>query len=603
MSWPKYTVSLLIAALLPAAGSRADDLPTAATAEQPAAVPQASQAERPDPPPPPPTPPKRFRENVEVVADEPTTSDAPSELPVRSIDVMAVAGAGENVFRTLQTLPGIARDDEFDSRIAVRGGAPDENLTVMDGVEIHNPYRLFGLTSAFNPETVRGFELYAGAFSAKYGDRLSSLLVVENRPGTESSRLEGLGRRQPDRRQRRARRTPAGPGERLVDRHRPTDLLRPRGELAARHAAAGVRRPAGARRLEAEAGHDAVLRRAAEPRADGRVLRRRPCRRAGQLRLERAQRPGGAHAARRCSGGVPCRARPRPTTSTATHSAWTRSSATSRAARTRRTTRSASGLADVELHARARRARPGAAAGARAEGRGPPARDRLRAARPADRHRLADRRRPQQQRGERLEHPGRCGAAVRARLGGQRPRAPAPGCRTAGRPPVPLSLEGGLRFDWSDVIHRSSVSPRFSSTLRLGRSPACAPPSACSRRARATRSWSSRTTSSTSRASSAARCATNAPPTPCSAWSATPPALGARVEAYWKGFERPLDRPPRERGGAPGSRLAATTSRPSWRRACPARRSSPASRRTPAVGSRGASTCSSQKRPAPGARG
>ncbi len=104
---------------------------------------------------------------------------------------MAVAGAADNVFRALQTLPGIAATTEFDSRISVRGGAPDENLTFMDGVEIHNPYRLFGLTSAFNPETVRSFDLYAGAFSAKYGDRLSSLLVVENRPGSASARLAG----------------------------------------------------------------------------------------------------------------------------------------------------------------------------------------------------------------------------------------------------------------------------------------------------------------------------------------------------------------------------------------------------------------------------
>jgi hypothetical protein len=73
----------------------------------------------------------------------------------------------------------------------VRGGSPDENLTILDGVEVHNPYRLFGLTSAFNPELVTGFDLYAGAFSARYGDRLSSLLVVENRPGTRERRFAG----------------------------------------------------------------------------------------------------------------------------------------------------------------------------------------------------------------------------------------------------------------------------------------------------------------------------------------------------------------------------------------------------------------------------
>jgi hypothetical protein len=140
---------------------------------------------------PPPEKKKRFEEKVDVVAAGPAGVGSPAELPVRPVTVMAVAGAADNVFRTLQTLPGIAATTEFDSRLSVRGGSPDENLTVMDGVEIHNPYRLFGLTSAFNPETVRGFDLYAGAFSSRYGDRLSSLLVVENRPGDDQARLRG----------------------------------------------------------------------------------------------------------------------------------------------------------------------------------------------------------------------------------------------------------------------------------------------------------------------------------------------------------------------------------------------------------------------------
>ena len=150
---------------------------------------------------------------------------------------MAVAGSADNVFRTLQTLPGIAATTEFDSRISVRGGSPDENLTIMDGVEIHNPYRLFGLTSAFNPETVRSFDLYAGAFSAKYGDRLSSLLVVENRPGSDAERFSGLDGREPHRRERRLRGPAAGAGDGLLDRDRAPDVLRPRREQPGGHGA------------------------------------------------------------------------------------------------------------------------------------------------------------------------------------------------------------------------------------------------------------------------------------------------------------------------------------------------------------------------------
>ena len=135
-----------------------------------------------------PTP--RFAEDV-VVAAPVLRVETPATIPVRPAEVVTVAGGGENVFRVLQTLPGVTGTDEFSSRLSVRGGGPDQNLTIMDGVEIHNPYRLYGLSSAFNPETVDSFELTAGAFSARYGDRLSSLLVVETRGGSRTRSLAG----------------------------------------------------------------------------------------------------------------------------------------------------------------------------------------------------------------------------------------------------------------------------------------------------------------------------------------------------------------------------------------------------------------------------
>ena len=128
-----------------------------------------------------------FAASVAVTGSAPSV--APATVVVPPVQVLRTPGALDNVYRTLQTLPGVAATEEFGSRLAVRGGSPDQNLTVMDGVEIHDPYRLFGLTSAFNPDTIQHFELATGGFSAKYGDRLSSLLVVENREG---SRTEGL---------------------------------------------------------------------------------------------------------------------------------------------------------------------------------------------------------------------------------------------------------------------------------------------------------------------------------------------------------------------------------------------------------------------------
>lgn len=143
----------------------------------------------------------RFEETIEVIDAEPSVAaTGPPPFAVRPLEVRALAGGFENIFRTLQALPGVTGTDELGSRIAVRGGSPDQNLTVMDGIEIHNPYRLIfpsedlamvGLASTFNPETIDSFEFFPGAFDVRHGDRLSSLLVVKNREGSEAESFQG----------------------------------------------------------------------------------------------------------------------------------------------------------------------------------------------------------------------------------------------------------------------------------------------------------------------------------------------------------------------------------------------------------------------------
>jgi hypothetical protein len=132
-----------------------------------------------------------FEETVEVMEATGRRESLAPSFTVRPAEVMGVAGAAENIFRVVQTLPGVIGLNELEGRVSVRGGGPDENLTVMDGVEIHNPYRLLGLASAFNPETIESFELVTGAFHPRYGDRLSSVLVVDARGGTRERRLAG----------------------------------------------------------------------------------------------------------------------------------------------------------------------------------------------------------------------------------------------------------------------------------------------------------------------------------------------------------------------------------------------------------------------------
>ncbi len=126
-----------------------------------------------------------------VVVRATPVAEAPASRTVASVEVLRTAGALDNVFRTLHTLPGVSATIEIGGYLSVRGGAPDQNLTVLDGVEVHDPYRLYGLASAFNPETVERFDLATGGFSAKYGDRLSSMLTIETRDGASAKRFGG----------------------------------------------------------------------------------------------------------------------------------------------------------------------------------------------------------------------------------------------------------------------------------------------------------------------------------------------------------------------------------------------------------------------------
>jgi hypothetical protein len=88
-----------------------------------------------------------------------------------------------DLFRSLQTLPGVASTSDFSSALFVRGGNADQNLILLDGVSMYNPTHLGGIFSIFDPDVLKSAELLAGGFPAEYGGRLSSVLDIETRDG------------------------------------------------------------------------------------------------------------------------------------------------------------------------------------------------------------------------------------------------------------------------------------------------------------------------------------------------------------------------------------------------------------------------------------
>lgn len=80
-------------------------------------------------------------------------------------------------------LPGIHSLRDIHPGWIVRGGGPDQNMILMDGVLIYNPTHLFGLISVIDGEIMQSMRVYKDAFPAGYAGRLSSVLDVKLRNG------------------------------------------------------------------------------------------------------------------------------------------------------------------------------------------------------------------------------------------------------------------------------------------------------------------------------------------------------------------------------------------------------------------------------------
>lgn len=133
----------------------------------------------------------------EIIVEAERLEDANSRLSTIMVSPAFVSkmpslGGEVDVFRTLQLLPGVKQATELSSGLYVRGGSPDQNLNLLDGVIVYNPSHLGGFLSVFNNDALRDIKLVKGAFPAEYGGRLSSVLDMTMKEGTKE-KFSGSG--------------------------------------------------------------------------------------------------------------------------------------------------------------------------------------------------------------------------------------------------------------------------------------------------------------------------------------------------------------------------------------------------------------------------
>jgi hypothetical protein len=115
-------------------------------------------------------------------------------LSLQSETIGKITGIMPDVLRSVQMLPGVSSDNELSAKFNVHGGDANENLVLIDGTQVYDPYHIKEVSNVsigiFNVDMIEKMDLMTGGFSARYGDRMSSVVDIEYREGTRD-RIKG----------------------------------------------------------------------------------------------------------------------------------------------------------------------------------------------------------------------------------------------------------------------------------------------------------------------------------------------------------------------------------------------------------------------------
>ena len=120
-------------------------------------------------------------QEITITAGAFEAGDEKKAVVLNSIDIATTAGANADITGALNTLPGTQRVGES-GQLFVRGGAASETRTFIDGMYVQNPYNSstqnVPARGRFSPFLFKGTTFSTGAYSAEYGQALSSALLL-----------------------------------------------------------------------------------------------------------------------------------------------------------------------------------------------------------------------------------------------------------------------------------------------------------------------------------------------------------------------------------------------------------------------------------------
>jgi TonB family protein len=119
----------------------------------------------------------------------------PREVTKRTItarEINRIPGTNGDALRSIQSLPGVARPPAFAGLLIVRGSAPQDTQTFIDGTPVPLIYHFGGLSSVVPTEMLEKIDFYPGNFSTQYGRVMGGIVDAGIRSPKSDGKYHGL---------------------------------------------------------------------------------------------------------------------------------------------------------------------------------------------------------------------------------------------------------------------------------------------------------------------------------------------------------------------------------------------------------------------------
>ena len=98
-----------------------------------------------------------------------------------------------DILESIQLLPGIVSLNETATGFTVRGGSLDQNRIIWDGINMYHKGHLFGMLSAFNPNSTSDVIFHNKGTHSRFGERVSSVIDISSMNSITDKFVVGIG--------------------------------------------------------------------------------------------------------------------------------------------------------------------------------------------------------------------------------------------------------------------------------------------------------------------------------------------------------------------------------------------------------------------------